>query len=606
MMSREIVLTRWQEKAAYSLNHLLNNGPGAILRGECGLGKTYIAGKLVLIRGLKSVLWVAPAFALPDLKEKVTELGLGVEDRITFMSYNVFREGNVNLNDHDFYIFDECHTLRHWKAAVTRQFSRVASRRPHLSISATPTIQHELDFLYVLRRAGAFHGMSIPEIKIKFFQAEPSRFHEGLNTYDLVRKDEFYSEVNKKVYDLRWADVVDDAPKIIPTILPLPIVCTPFKSLKEETKASVIDGVRKVSAGCKHILKFTEDNPNCLILTKYHATAREIERMLTKNKVKSYLGLSAKAVGKICGQFELGEYSGPIVTTLGLTRSSFDLNSVSNILIVESSYSYNLDIQSIMRCRRLGKTEDVKVSYLAFRDDRAVRKVLNRLNLNQVSNKTTHSKFGPSSLSLLKTCPGAYWMDDTSSFIYAGHAWLGKQHHHDVETFIKDDELPIPKGNTEKVIAWGRQLKAEGWEVHSELWMEDPSIRHDFNGTADIVAVKGDELIVGDYKNGNVKVNVNNNLQLLSYVLMAENTYKTNFNKIIIVIWQKNEYNECIITRNRLNKAANEVRALSNNVHAAKQNPTRYLDEFCTNPFCRAKTTHERKRLEYQEKLKNK
>ena len=603
---RNIILRPWQEKASYALNHLLNQGPGAILRGECGIGKTYIIGKLLELRGANPVLWVAPAFALPDLATKVSELSLGVEDHIDFMSYNEFRKGNVEAKDYQFYVFDECHTLRKWSAAATRHFSRIASTRPHLSVSATPVLQEELDFIYVLRRAGAFKDMTIPGIKMKYFQAERSYFHGGFDTYDLVRREEFYSEVNKKVYDIKLIDVEEGAPKIVPHIIEVPISCSPFTKLEDETKQSVADGKRKVVGGAKEIKKFVKDTPNCLILTKFHSTAREVVKLFDTGKVPVNLCLRPKQVAKACEKSEAGLLIGPIITTLGLTRSSFDLNSISHVLIIESSYSYFLDVQSVMRCRRLGKTEDVHVSYLSFSNDRGVRKVLNRMHLLQESNRSIHSKFGPSGLSLLKTCPGAYWMDNTSTFIYEGQAWLGKQHHKDVETFVENLELTIPEGNTSGIIQWARELKADGWEVLTELRMEDPSIRHDFFGTADIVARRGGELIVADYKNGNISVNVKNNLQLLSYTLMAENYFGMAFDKIKVVIWQKNVYNEVNVPRKKLESTREELHELSKRVDESKRSPAKYIDETCTNPFCRAKAQHIKKRLEYREKMKQK
>ena len=86
-------------------------------------------------------------------------------------------------------------------------------------------------------------------------------------------------------------------------------------------------------------------------------------------------------------------------------------------------------------------------------------------------------------------------------------------------------EYVVKRKNEEKKSKLYIEERLDGHEIHPDLW-----------GTTDILIVQKDKIIIIDYKNGKYPVEVENNLQLRAYALMALSKYseKTKVEMVIV------------------------------------------------------------------------
>ena len=573
---------RFQSEAADVLKHMLGTYNGAILRADEGIGKTYIAGRMLqYMPELKKVLWVGQAGPLPKIKKSLAEFE-DVYNKITFISYDAFGDGH-SFSPYDLIIFDEAHELRNYSAAKTQRLVR-ARRKKALFMTGTPIVKHAKDLSYIILHTGVFK-MSSELYYVKYFGATKSRFGDFLEKRELTNEVEWKNMLKKVWYDLSYEDIdVDMAPMKF-HFIKLPGTYKLSTQLQEYTKDRVSNGVQKAHEAVQHLTI----NGKALILCKYHKTAKLLEKLTGF----IYAGNS----DRLCSLFNCPDNDTPIITTLGLTRGGLDYQQCDRVYLVESSHSWAMDRQSIRRCYRLGKKNQLDVTYFYFEDEAPFIKSMNSMNLVNLK-EPQHSKIGPSALAGLEKCPGAFWLDDTSTTMYHGHAYQGKVEHAMLEEYINDPSLPLSRDFTcYKAANYCRQLAKGAASWGCEDRVRAPSIHKDFWGTVDFWAYSHVDkcLHVVDYKNGNSAVAVKNNLQLIAYALALVESKDIKPESVKMTIYQKDTYPKMYtVPTKKLDKQ--RIIDIINKVDLAKDNPRKYLNPKCYSPFCRAYLYHKRER----------
>ena len=494
----------YQTDSAYKLSGIINDFKGAVLHSDEGTGKTLTACMVCEISSFKKILWVCPAKVILNTRKKINDYKeIGLESDIELISYDKFANPNFSLFKYDFIIFDECQHLINWNAKYTQRFVRI--RKKFLAMSATPVFKSVLDFAYVIRKTGAFGSMSMDQFKIKFFGAVPSQFGNRLETGDFQNKEEFFTHANRAMVSLTQAQAGFTA-KAHMDIVTLEGTYEIPEDITQSTRCKVECGLNKAEQAADYIHNYMEaTHSNALILCHFHETAELVNKRLMKFGIKATLALTKESVAKA---FENEDYY--IITTLGLTSSGFDANYMNHVFMVESTYSYLQDRQSIRRCLRLGKESDISVEYFALKNEIPLMQSLNRKYLEdfQINDKEEHSKFGPSSLAILEKCPGSYWLPNYQSFEYAYAAFKGTKAHEGMETYIENPDLPVPHIVREEcggLIQYARDIQRRGGMSACETKVAAPSVRDDFHGTVDfcvtmMIALK--VMTVIDYKSG--------------------------------------------------------------------------------------------------------
>ena len=584
----------YQEEAAYKLSGILSDYNGAILQMDEGLGKTITGALTCDLGAFSKVLWVCPAASRPNTMKKLKALKeIGIDADFSVISYDKFGNPRTVINTYDLIIFDECHYLRNWSASYTKRFTRL--RQKFLAMSATPEFKSIMDCTYVIRKTGAFGKMSADAFKVKYFGAVPSNYGRHLVVGDFQNKEEFFTYADRTKITITHESAgigmgkADIDLQLLEGTYKLP------KDITESTACRIHCGKLKVAEACERIAKRWRGEP-VLILTQFHDVAMEAFKLL--KILRPVLALDAKQVGKA---FESQEPV--IITTGGLTKSGFDANYIDNVHIIESSYSFLQDRQSIRRCLRRGKKHDINVVYYHLENEIPLMKSLNRRYLEDYrrKNKEEHSKFGPSSLAGLEKCPGSYWMENYQSFEYAYSAFKGHKAHEGMEVYIKNRLIDPPRVVVEEcgaLIQYARRMQERGDDWGCEDRVSYAEIRADFFGTVDFWHFDRHNkiLTVVDLKSGRWSVDVKNNLQLLAYTLMVENGLPYEIEKYRLKIFQGGEFKSVEVTPAQLEKARERIIAISEDVDLAKERPQYFLDPDCRSPFCRSYGYHMGKR----------
>lgn len=580
-------LYKFQQTAVNVLERQLKEYKGTILRADEGLGKTVMATELA--KG-KRTLWVGPASSLNDVKKKVNEYD--PDNHIEFISYhgygNIAKLSAKQLRSYSFLVFDECHHLRNYSASWTQRFVKLSAHgRRFLFLSATPAIKSPKDFVYILRKTGVYKDISTTEWYQRYFDAKPSRFGDFLEFGEFQNEEDFRAHLLKVSYDITQEQADKDLPPTNFEFIEIEGVYKAPKDITGETRARVDAGVSK-QAMASSIIR--ANGRQALVLTHYHGCANLLARSLGTRAA-----LTPKAVQKDIKEFKNGQRK-YIVSTIGLTNSSYDLNECNQVYFVESSYSFMTDRQSMRRCLRLGKREPLNVTYFMVKDERPMLTALKRKYLEKLKKKT-HSRLGPSSLARLEKCPGSYYYrsDDAEN----GAAVIGTLHHETAERLIRNPRLaisPILDNSVRGYVDEARSLK-ERLGVHGvEDSVEAPKIHKDFRGTVDFWAYddRTKELFVLDYKNGRWPVEINGNRQLQAYALLICEAKGINPKTIHTIIHQRNARKAAKYTSGEFKRAREEIQHIIELVGKAADEPEQWLGAHCDNTFCPARAVHEK------------
>ena len=600
-----------QKRTVTILSKILEKYSGAVLQGEEGVGKTVMAATIA--QDYDKVLWVMPAKAIKGPKGVESKLEkykveFKINPNVDCISYHGFASlkkiSASQLSKYDFFIFDECHNLRNYSASWTQRFIRL--KRECLFLSGTPVINTPKDFIYVLRKCGLWKGMTTKQLYAKYFDAKPSNYGDFLEFGEFQNKESFNANMKKVVCNLEHKDIDPDMPDIKIKVQMVDGEFEKAEDITEETKTRLNNGLAKVHDSVKYILKYDVENgiDTSLVLCHFHETAKAVHE-----KLGGKIALNSKDVAK---EFKnLAENGGILVTTTGLTSCNLDLNECDTVHIVESTYSFPLDRQSINRCRRVGKKNEVTAIYYTYPDENPVIKSFQRKDMLDQA----HSKMGPSSLARLEKCPGSYWLPDTlekQDYVeYAAHK--GHIAHEIVEEYVNNPKAEICETLEPNVKAcikhlrearrgatkWGCEVKVNADHIHEELW-----------GTCDFFAwnEKSESLVVIDFKNGNYKVNVEDNLQLQTYALMVSHTYGLKPLTITTGIHQKGKLKVCIHKESMLKSVEERLKKFVESINAAKKNPIEHLNKGECDFFCTARKYHEQieKENEMSKKKKTK
>ena len=587
-----------QRSAVIRLEYILNKYRGAVLRGEEGVGKTIIAAQIAEERG--DILYVAPAKDLDDIRKKIDkykiEFGLAYEDNFTFVSYHKYADPvkmpASELKKYDFIIFDESHTLANWSASWTQRFVR-SNFPKYLFLTATPMVTTPRGFLYVLRKCGLFSKQTTKDFDIFYFDAKPSKFGDFLERGEFQNEEHFQINVDKVAHELKHIDINPSTPPLNISIHNVDLenyIAKPI-DITQYSRARVELGLEKAKASLGFIKSklATEPVPH-LILTHHHKVAKYIAEELGLP-----LAINSKAVYK---EFDrIKTKGGSLVTTLGLTSSNLDLNECSNVILVESSYSFATDRQSIRRCQRLGKDEQVNVTYIAAENDLSLVKSFMRKDF--VERYDNKKNFRPSSMATLEKCAGSFWIEDEDekpAYIEAA-SMQGTVNHAAVERMLRRPSAKITADIPPEVIPmieFARKAieQSEHHGVESKVVSDfNPRLR----GTVDFWAWNATtkHLLVIDYKNGNSPVKVKDNLQLLTYAALICDTHFLKPKDVKVMIFQKEKSKCAKYMGEIIEQTKARLKEIINRVLAAQDDPLSHLNKGTCDFFCPAKKYHE-------------
>ena len=205
-----------------------------------------------------------------------------------------------------------------------------------------------------------------------------------------------------------------------------------------------------------------------------------------------------------------------------------------------------------------------------------------------------HARFGPSSASRWIECPGSVEACESAAD-YAGFAaYRGTQAHtlfewamradidpRDVGDIVGDDpelaELVAP------AIAWSKSLSGTVY-VEARMVVDDLA---DIWGTADLIVVREDEIIVADLKAGKTPVDAKGNQQLGAYAIGARKQFgrRDQYRLVILQPTQSPEPDKVVV--NNLALDVLEDKMLAAAASAAIPPAPRYAGSWCR--WCRAK-----------------
>ena len=589
---KETVLLEAQRVARVALSGILKRGQGAILRGDEGTGKTWIAAEIA--SQYDKILFIGKAGALPDIKSKIIdyEIASGNKLNMDFISYHglphMEKIPSEKLREYDLFIFDEFHELRNYKAAKTQRYVKMRKGK-FLHLSGTPMLKSPKDLVYVLRKCGLYK--STEEFYQRYFDAKPSKYGDFKELGEFRNEIDFQTNLDQVCVELSHKDIDKDMPDIKFEVHQLPGKYTPPKDITTETATRIKAGKSKVKGATKHIRKklMETGQDRALILCFFHDTAKAVAKELMINP-----SLTPKNVREDFKKLE--REGGIIVTTLGLTSSSLDLNSCDIVFLVESTYSYPLDRQSIRRCQRIGKKNELVVHYYTLEGEHSVIKSFSRKYLTE---NMKRSKMSPSQLGRLEVCPGSYWLpaNNFREEYVESASILGTNMHTILERYLNNPRIPILSGVPDDIMTMIHTCRKRIKECDQhgiESRVDLLSVHPDLVGTVDFWAYdkKSKILHVTDYKNGVTPVRVHENAQLIAYTLMIIETYQLNVLKINHRIIQKNTIKSCYYDSDVLQSWRERIQNIVNNVMAAKDNPLQHLNKNECDFFCPAGEYH--------------
>lgn len=349
--------------------------PKMILKGDAGSGKTIAAINVANKHG-KRVLIVCPKGLMEEWQEALAEFNNEIE-RIRF-DYKIVNYEKIRQTKHklavkeykaDFLICDEAHTLRNWKAAVTRNMWHVArykTTKSALFLTATPILKSPLDAFYLLKLCGGYkysrrdfilaymyyeileqytpRGMIeiLQEISVKYPKAVKKLFKE---VTCIIKRDDV---------DIRYKEHY---------FTPLREYSIDFEKYSRERAAlgkdKTLVALDKLEELCNHYKK--------VIIFFHH---KEVGEAIMKRVGAALIvgGNTAKANFQVTQRFEKSPKA-RLAMTINCGGVGFNLNSAEAVIFFENSFTYAQDYQALMRGYRLGKKFHLDVHYLLFKNE---------------------------------------------------------------------------------------------------------------------------------------------------------------------------------------------------------------------------------------------
>ena len=590
-----ITLLPAQKRAVAGLKKILSTKNGAVLRGGIGIGKTFMAGEIA--KNYVRTLFVCEK--PEDIKKKLYQVaGLRNFEVVHYKSFGDVTK--TDIGSYDFIVYDECHNLKNYSSSYTKRMVMLrGGSRKYLFMSGTPETTKELDSIYCYRKCGAFSNLSMDELKLKYFNGSMERNpHTGKNfvkAHSLSDEDGFYDELDDYTIVLKKEDVGRNIPPVNIKVRVLDGEPRDFEKITECTKARLETGLSKVDQAIVDIRKVwrSEGVSTSLILCHFHDVAKQIGMQL---------GIKPALTKKqVTTDFDkVRKQGGHIVTTLGLTKSSLDLNECDWVFLIESNYAKALDEQSIDRCRRVGKTTTLNVVYYTFRGEHTFFKSISRSYLLEDFSKTIKNKIYPSSLGILAECPGSYWLPDKRDipeYIEAA-AVIGEKKHLILERYLSHNR-PVSKSATPAVsfaVEFCRELKKDTRQWGCETRGKFETDEFVLSGKIDFWAYRKEEdtLYIFDYKNGKTPVKAKDNWQLKAYALMMHDILGTFPKKFVVGILQDCKAKSVEFTLKDISKIKREYKEITDKIKAAKDKPLDHLNKGKCSIFCKAADIHGR------------
>ena len=577
-----------QREAIECMKHVLSENKGTLLRADVGTGKTIMAQ--VVAQGYERILWVAKAKDLADLEAKLHKQSRGLKlnpKEIRTISYHGFADRNKlsakELAEYDLVIFDEAQMVAKASASWTRRLWKV-NKPKMIFMTATPISQHPNEMLYLIRKCGVLDDFKdLKEVRMHFFGAKPSRFGDFLEIGELQNVTDFNARLNTIKVEVRHNK--KDLPPVDIEGIVLDGEWTDMTSIQDATASRRDNGLKKVPQVAKYIRRLMRKTPTALIVTHFHEVANALGEELNITP-----SLDAKSLQKAfdCAKSE----GGYIISTLGLCSSNYDFNECDYVWFAESSYSAAKDQQVIGRCYRIGKVNKLNVTYFHYKNEAPLIKMIN--SLGNLQSEVRPPSISPSKMASLEKCPGSFWLGKPNVDWVTKYSFMGSTVHSMIEDavrhggrskYIPDYAYPC--------IEYFKELakKCTWWKM--EEWLNLNTIDERVRGKADFVSWDEDErtLYVIDYKNGRTKVDVKDNIQLLSYAAMACHTYGLAPETVVVGVYQRDKLTTLEILGEEIYKIRRRIEDIVDGVIIAEKAPLKYLNpENDCSPFCNCRS----------------
>lgn len=597
-------LLDYQFTSVSMLSRMLEKNNAAILYSPCGTGKTIMSLAASLFNKGR-ILFVSEGFPKTDIKNKIqlyeNEFGFP-KDIVDVCTYHFFADIRKlpakEIKKYGTLIFDECHKFRNWRQMFTQRLFNVKNNSSRkIFLTATPYIKDYWDLMYALRVCGFEKHLTTEQITHKFFHTQKNYFSGYDDRLGLKDPAQFDAKVSLFMVNAKRLGAGKEFPPINYKVKTLNRQALVPKNIKEQTKCHVKNEIQVVKYGIDEIRKFHESKSGpTLVLFAYHESlklaARRLEAIVADTPAK--VGKAFKTERAI------------VLSTFGLTRSSFDFNQCNKVIAVGSTFSFSLDLQSFLRAVRIEKKDPVDVMYLTLRGNTKLLKSIERFGMTKTEQRKS-MLFSPTKFEILDKCPGAYWfykrgvrsnvIKDTLGFNIAAGAAMGAMQHYVAEQYLKNPDLKLDSGipkNIVDYVKYCRKLmkKSEVYEVEADLYAK--SIHKEFGGVCDFWSFDGKTLTVVDLKTGKSPVSPKNNLQLFLYsIMIISSKIKIMPKKLVHVIFQGTAKPATYINPKpymvQYKKRSQEI--IEDSLQYG-DDPTEGLSNSCTSRFCPAYEYH--------------
>ncbi len=330
-----ISLASFQQDGVFRAKRFLEQNNGVIIADEVGLGKTYLAGKLLehtVLENRQRALVVAPAYLRDGMW---TQLSAEWNIQFEVVSYAELRNaaqlgGNnpvlsLKPDEYQLVVIDEAHAFRNpytHQARALRSLLRGDPPKDLVMLSATPVNNSLWDLYYLLRyfirNDAAFANEGIPNLKERFQHAQqqdpsdlsPDLLFDVLDQTTVRRTRRFIKEhyPNEKIPDGRGGEIRVTFPDVKPGRIDYQF----SETFSEEFFEDVRDGLggRKTEEDDDPDLTMARYRPHKYLEGEETGAELSLVGLLRTGMLKRFESSSrafAKTLERMIGQYEAAQ-----------------------------------------------------------------------------------------------------------------------------------------------------------------------------------------------------------------------------------------------------------------------------------------------------------
>ena len=376
---------------------IVKTGGRAVLADAMGLGKTIIALAFVNI-GRGKTLVVSPANVIWKWKAEVgkwTDMSgevivtskepLPTAD-VHICSYDIMKRRADELAKipYDTVIFDECHSIKSYKAQRTKAAnSIIGSGIPHaMYLSGTPFLNRPDELFTVLNM---LDPLSFPTFT-KFAKRYLGAFWDDYDKQwyfpnTLTNMEELRERLKTVMIRRTKQEVLPELPDKVRTIVPVDIPMAEYNAVRKELRGKVnranalvmmtalrqVVGREKVKPAVSLVEDLLQDDEQVVIFVHHKEVAGAMRSALSEYKVGMIVGdTSPKVRQRVVDEFLNKDLDIVIISVAG--AEGIDLYSASNIVFVEREWVPAKEEQAEDRLHRIGQKNSVTCYYIAARN----------------------------------------------------------------------------------------------------------------------------------------------------------------------------------------------------------------------------------------------